>query len=242
MYLPLLIRAAYVFLLRSYESRERGAHCPPFDGPIEKSPTAEEWDIEIDCLQSLMDEQDRKYGFESESLILGDQDFVEEELVEKPNLADEVSVEESKSTVVEHIDFLGVDDNDFVYLPSIANYVHCSKLNLVPREHLEALQFLKTIRQLLYSKYLFLWSGRVQFLVQSLAWGGAFMGFIFVDLINFRIPRFKKISLSIKINSKKKFLFISFSFYLPCVRISFVFCMVRYSHLISSLKFVYLGF
>ena len=53
-------------------------------------------------------------------------------------------------TVVEHIDFLGVDDNDFVYLPSIANYVHNSKINLGSREHLEALQFLKTIRQLLY--------------------------------------------------------------------------------------------
>ncbi|KAG5563309.1 hypothetical protein RHGRI_005903 [Rhododendron griersonianum] len=64
MYLPLLIRAAYVFLLRSSESRERGAHCPPYDGPIEKSPTTEEWDAEIDYLQSLMDEQDRKYGFE----------------------------------------------------------------------------------------------------------------------------------------------------------------------------------
>jgi hypothetical protein len=143
-----------------------------------------------------MDEQDRKYGFESESLIFGDQDFVEEELVEKPTLADEVLVEESKSTVVEHIDFLGVDDYDFVYLPSITNYVHNSKINLVSREHLEALQFLKTTRQLLYSKYLFLWSGRVQFLVQSLTWGGAFMGFIFVDLLNFRIPRFKDLSLS----------------------------------------------
>ncbi|KAG5548965.1 hypothetical protein RHGRI_014365 [Rhododendron griersonianum] len=186
MYLPLLIRAAYVYLLRSYESRERGAHCPPYDGPIEKSPTAEEWDAEIDYLQSLMDEQDRKYGFESESLIFGNQDFVEEELVEKPNLAEEVLVEESKSTVVEHIDFLGVDDYDFVYLLSIANYVHSSKINLVSREHLEALQFLKT-RRLLYSKYLFLWSGRIQFLVQSLEWGGAFLRVAFVHLINFRI-------------------------------------------------------
>ncbi|KAI8534131.1 hypothetical protein RHMOL_Rhmol10G0064800 [Rhododendron molle] len=77
---------------------EGRAHCPPYDGPIEKSPTVEEWDAEIDYLQSLMDEQDMKYGFESESLIFGDQDFVEEELVEKSNLAEEVLVEESKST------------------------------------------------------------------------------------------------------------------------------------------------
>ncbi|KAI8552713.1 hypothetical protein RHMOL_Rhmol06G0288100 [Rhododendron molle] len=175
MYLPLLIRAAYVFLLRSYESRKRGAHCPPYDGPIKKSPTAEEWDAEIDYLQSLMDEQDRKYGFESESPIFGDQDFVEEELVEKPNLEDEVLVEESQSMVVEHIDFLGVDDYDFVYLPSITNYVHCSKINLVPQEHLEALQFLKTTRQKFYSKYLFLWCGRVQFLTLSVEWGNVIM-------------------------------------------------------------------
>ncbi|KAG5541255.1 hypothetical protein RHGRI_021185 [Rhododendron griersonianum] len=203
MYLPLLIRAAYVFLLRSYESRERGAHCPPYDGSIEKSPTAEEWDAEIDYLQSLMDEQDRKYGFESESLLFGDQDFVEEELVEKPNLAEEVLVEESKSTVMEHIDFLGVDDYDFVSLPSIANYVHSSKINLVSLVHFEAFKFLNKTWRLLYSKYLFLWSGRIQFVVQSLEWGGAFLGVAFVHLINFRILRWKDLSLSLSLKLKK---------------------------------------
>jgi hypothetical protein len=76
MYLPLLIRAAYVFLLRSYESREQGARHPPCDGLTDNPPTAEEWDAEIDYLRSLMDEQDKKNRFKIESLTLGDQDFV----------------------------------------------------------------------------------------------------------------------------------------------------------------------
>ncbi|KAI8543358.1 hypothetical protein RHMOL_Rhmol08G0211000 [Rhododendron molle] len=123
MYLPLLIRAAYVFLVRSCESRERGAHCPPCDDPMDKYLITAEMDSEVDYLYSLLEKQDMEFAIKNKSLTLEDQDFVEKEVPAKSNMEEEVWFEEPKLGVVERIDFLGVDDVDLVYHPYIADFV-----------------------------------------------------------------------------------------------------------------------
>ena len=72
---------------------------------------------------------------------------------------------------IELIDFLGVDNFDWVYNPGLVDLVNHLKINLVQIIYMVELKFLKRIRRSLHSKYLILWYGRVQFLTKSLKWG-----------------------------------------------------------------------
>jgi len=73
---------------------------------------------------------------------------------------------------IELIDFLGVDNFDWVYNPGLVDLVNHLKINLVQIIYMVELKFLKRIRRSLHSKYLILWYGRVQFLTKSLEWSG----------------------------------------------------------------------
>lgn len=124
------------------------------DDPLAKPLTAKEMDAEVDSLHSLLEKQD----------------------------ACEPSFE--KLPIIEVIDFIGVDDFLVVYHPYIVDFVNNLKIDFVWAMHLVELKFLKRIRQLLYSKYFFLWHGRVQFLVKSVAWSALFLLIVINGVLN----------------------------------------------------------
>ena len=81
------------------------------------------------------------------------------------------------------------------------------KIDFIWAMHLAELKFLKRIQQLLYSKYFFLWHGRVQFLAKRAVWSAMFMVFIFVGMLNVRSPRVVEQSFFLPLSFSFLFLF-----------------------------------
>lgn len=157
---------------------------PLCDDLLDECLTAEEANflnsLEVNYLCSLLEEQDRAYETKSQSPTLENHVDVACTPIRSPPLHDFVEVE--------LVDFLGVDNFNLVYHPYIVDIVNSLKINLVWTTHLVELMFLKRIRQLLYSKYLFLWHGRVQFLTKSLEWSVELMLIVIDGIINVRNP------------------------------------------------------
>ncbi|KAI8572927.1 hypothetical protein RHMOL_Rhmol01G0238900 [Rhododendron molle] len=131
----------------------------PSNSPCHDLHTAKDMDSEVNSLHSLLDKQDAC----------------------EPNL--------EKLPILKLIDFLGVDDFLVASHPYIVDFVNNLKVDLVWAMHLVELRFLKRIQRLLYSKYLFLWHGRIQFLKQSVEWSAMFILLALVGMLNVRSPR-----------------------------------------------------
>ncbi|KAI8525797.1 hypothetical protein RHMOL_Rhmol13G0258100 [Rhododendron molle] len=171
--------------------------------PLGKLLTLKEMDEEVDYLHSLLEERDQKIETNCWSPTCAKQDSVGVEFIEAPfmdSLWEEQdnayetksrfpTLENSNLVGVEQIDFLGVNDFDFLYRAYMVDFVNNLKINLIWLMPLVDFKFMKRIRQLLYSKYLFLWHGRIPFLKQSVEWSAMFILLALVGMINARSPR-----------------------------------------------------
>lgn len=181
---------------------EPDVHCPPPVDPSlcddlgEKFLIVEETNAEVDFLYALLNEQDGKNVNRPDSLSPSFEEIPSIEILNHPivsALDDATPPIESPLSqeflTVELIDFVGVDEFDLVYHPYIVDFVNSVKINLLWHAHLVKLKCLHRIRQLRYSKYLFLWYGLIQFWTKILQWRDVLMVIAFDGLINVRSPR-----------------------------------------------------
>jgi hypothetical protein len=172
--------------------------------PLESSPPIESLPLCEDLLEKhLIAEEMNVDEIESWSPTCAKQDFVGVELIEEPfmdSLWEEQdnayetksrspTLENSNLVGVERIDFLGVDKFNLAYHPYLVEFANTLKIDLVWALHLVEFQFLNRLQHLVYSKYLFLWHGRSQFLKQSVEWSVMFILLALVGMLNIRSPR-----------------------------------------------------
>ncbi|KAI8547457.1 hypothetical protein RHMOL_Rhmol07G0197400 [Rhododendron molle] len=176
-----------------------------YEDPLAKSLTAKEMDAEVDYLYSLLAKQDAYEPIEELEAMkatIVPSNFPCLDLLPAKEMDGEVDSFHSllekqdacgpnieKLPILELIDFLGVENVNLVYNPLIVEFLNNLKIDFAWAMHLVELKCLKRIRQMRYSKYLFLWHGRIQFLTKILKWSDVLMVIAFNGTINVRNPR-----------------------------------------------------